>query len=544
MSEDSDQGDRSLEEKVFEPTALPDSSGQGQALQEYQTMGSEEQLAKLPGMDASVTDGIEMEITKSEDNMKPRKKRSRTSPELNATSTITNETIVTPTLRKLPLGSGNSPKKLKIADHVESVVKTPSLDNRDHHCSCSSVRTELATLWKKVEERLLGPVTAQLEKLQRDYSGLARSVVRINQTLSKMNPDHSLYDKLEPVSGLKTPLQPMPTITSPKAKRKPPLPNLSEPMDIVESVSQTPKYKDLPAASKLNSNKHWVKTHHVRSTQAGEKKRPEKPPLTPPLRNPVDFLENEKILTPDARLDIAIKEWAFCSDFKLPLFQTVNASITTISGELIANGYDRVIADGESLWLEIPRTKLLLGKLQARQRTSSRYFYTLHGATIHQQIASETSLCPRRHKLAVKVKRNVPSCRLTVGNWYVHAHQVRINTRNDDNRIISRRLGTNRLAKLLRTIFGQAYHPRTKTRSYHRIDSLPGSRINKELTRKPHEPAASTYLPIRTLTNYFPLPLQAPSPWPNQAYVNGQVPHVGLQATQNALAPQPAFSHP
>ena len=120
---------------------------------------------------------------------------------------------------------------------------------------------------------------------------------------------------------------------------------------------------------------------------------------------------------------------------------------------------------------------------------------------------------------------------------------MRINTQNDGG-VFSRRLGSNRLAKLLRTIFGRAYYPRTKVHSHLRTDSPPAKRKWKEPTRKSHhEPATSTYLPITTLTNNFPLPLQAPHPWPNLTYFNGQVPYEGVHATQNAVTPQQTWNN-
>lgn len=97
--------------------------------------------------------------------------------------------------------------------------------------------------------------------------------------------------------------------------------------------------------------------------------------------------------------------------------------ITTIRGDLIATEYSRVIADGESIWFEVPKDNLDFSKFNPRQRTSSRsrQFYTAH-----QQIERDLGLSPRRHKLAVKVQRNLPSCRLSAGKWYINVHQVRV----------------------------------------------------------------------------------------------------------------------
>ena len=143
-------------------------------------------------------------------------------------------------------------------------------------------------------------------------------------------------------------------------------------------------------------------------------------------------LSPKDILSSNVRLDIVIKEWAFSSDFQLPIEppSTVNARITTIDGEQIATGYDRIIADGESIWLEVPRAKLKIDKFRPRQRTASRDFYTLSGVTAHFQKQTETGLSPRRHKLAVKVRRNYPSCRLytcpPVKNWGTDEWSIQI----------------------------------------------------------------------------------------------------------------------
>ena len=83
----------------------------------------------------------------------------------------------------------------------------------------------------------------------------------------------------------------------------------------------------------------------------------------------------EASLTPDASLDIAIKEWAFSSDINLPIepSETFSARITTFNG----HGYDRVVADEKSIWIEIPKSKLNLSQFQPRQRTASRHYYLL-----------------------------------------------------------------------------------------------------------------------------------------------------------------------
>ena len=134
-------------------------------------------------------------------------------------------------------------------------------------------------------------------------------------------------------------------------------------------------------------------------------------------------------------LDIAIEEWKRARDFQLPLvlLKTLKASITNIDGEEIATGYDKVIADGGIMWIQIPRARLNLNKFDTRQRTASRSFYTFSGVTTHLQTQPEMSLSPEVVNHAVKLKGNSSSCRLEAGKYYVHAHRVKINTRASGN---------------------------------------------------------------------------------------------------------------
>ena len=230
--------------------------------------------------------------------------------------------------------------------------------------------------------------------------------------------------------------------------------------------------------------------------------------------------------TLDETLDIAIKEWAFSRNFQLPLSptQVVNVLITNIAGDTVATGYNKIIADGESIWLEIPRERLNLGKFTVRQQTASRNFYTFFGVTTHFQKQSETGLSPRRHKLAVKVKRNSPSCRLEVGKWYIHAHQVKIYVQAR-GRNIPRRLRTNQLVNILKTVFGRAYSPRIKSRPPTQDTENHYPKPNRVSKKEQHKTATPLYTPNAIFKSGNPLPLQAPPPWANPAYYTGQVPN-------------------
>ena len=202
---------------------------------------------------------------------------------------------------------------------------------------------------------------------------------------------------------------------------------------------------------------------------------------------------------------------------------TFKARITTFDGALVASGYDRIVADGESIWIEVPKTELKLTKFQPRQCTPSRNYCTLSGVTAHEQLQTELSRSPSRHKLAVKVKTNLPSCRLTPGKWYVHAHQVKIETVRGGI-LWSRRLKTKRLISILRSVFGRAYYPRPNTSrpktQQRRSRAEPKKAFTPQYTK-----ATTTFTHTATLPNNFTLPIQAPTPpWANPAYYIGQIP--------------------
>ena len=64
--------------------------------------------------------------------------------------------------------------------------------------------------------------------------------------------------------------------------------------------------------------------------------------------------------------DVPIKTKAFSDDFNLPLTpeKTKMGNIYSLVGDdLIARGYDSVVVDGESIWLEIPEHLLSTHKL-------------------------------------------------------------------------------------------------------------------------------------------------------------------------------------
>ena len=102
--------------------------------------------------------------------------------------------------------------------------------------------------------------------------------------------------------------------------------------------------------------------------------------------------------------DLQMKIDAFKNDIKLPLDEA-GVYISSIKGHDVARGYKRVIADAEGLWFELTEDQIYWAKFKTRQKTEIRQYWTLPGVTLHQQLVKEVNPFPRRHKLAVKLKR-------------------------------------------------------------------------------------------------------------------------------------------
>ena len=87
--------------------------------------------------------------------------------------------------------------------------------------------------------------------------------------------------------------------------------------------------------------------------------------------------------------DLQIKIDAFRNDFKLPL-NGAEVHISSLRGGVdVANGYERVIADGESLWLELSEEQIFRNNFKMRWRTKSRLYYVMNGVTLHKQLVDQ-----------------------------------------------------------------------------------------------------------------------------------------------------------
>ena len=63
---------------------------------------------------------------------------------------------------------------------------------------------------------------------------------------------------------------------------------------------------------------------------------------------------------------------AFLDDFKLPLEGTTVHITIRRAGVDVENGYDRVVADSESLWLELSEHQISKSRFERRPLTRSR----------------------------------------------------------------------------------------------------------------------------------------------------------------------------
>ena len=206
--------------------------------------------------------------------------------------------------------------------------------------------------------------------------------------------------------------------------------------------------------------------------------------------NRVQHKENDQIRPDNLNFeeDLTLKAEAFEKDFKLPL-SGAEVHITSLRGGAdVASGYDRVVPDGEGLWLELSEEQIFKHNFRKRQRTATRQYYTMPGVTLHQQLSAEKYPFPRRHKLAVKIQRSGPNSKLKTGKFYIHAYQIKIYNPKEG----SRWLGTGRLVQKLKRRFGAAYHPRPN-RSQQRVNLQPQQnqnvgqpiKINSQISEQP-----------------------------------------------------------
>ena len=70
--------------------------------------------------------------------------------------------------------------------------------------------------------------------------------------------------------------------------------------------------------------------------------------------------------------DLVLKAEAFEKDFKLPL-NGAEVHITSLRGGVdVASGYERVVPDGEGLWLELSEEQIYKLNFSKRQKTATR----------------------------------------------------------------------------------------------------------------------------------------------------------------------------
>ena len=389
--------------------------------------------------------------------------------------------------------------------------------------SAKTTSVKTGALSSQILAAINNAVVPLIEQLKRDLSNLYWENKRLHRSFLKAGINCELYDKLAATSASS---QPVPM--------KPPeeLTNHPVPMEIPagnshpspEPMERDPSPKLIPSRFG-NMNDDRRKRIEARAARSN------------PLTN----------LTP---ADIPIKEIAFVNDFnrKLTPENTQIVDIFSIVGNVpIARGYDRIVADGESLWIEIPETLLFKNCFTLRQRTSTRQYYTLSGVTIHKQLEPEHGMSPRRHKLAVKIPRGEPSCRLLAGRWYTHVHQIKMRS-NVKGRTEWSKLRSTRLIKTLIKTFRNNYHPRTNSPLQHARygDSTNRNRRRQQKAyRRKEKPNEKAYLESSKKSHLqhlpknlgdFPLPMQAPQPWANPYYYGHQQPYINNVNSQTRLS--------
>ena len=191
----------------------------------------------------------------------------------------------------------------------------------------------------------------------------------------------------------------------------------------------------------------------------------------------------------------------------------------------VANGYNRVVPDGESLWLELTADQIFKTNFRRRWKTRTRQYFAMPGVTLHQQLAIEKHPYPRRNKLAVKIDRGEPCSRLEVGKYYLHVHQIKIY----NPELGTRWLGTRRLIQKLVRAFGCKYHPKQRS-----VKPPTRAKQTRQLNTDWNNPA---HIPIRPLLNNWNgqpnKVLEKPDVFPQSQHQ--------LYATQNLAGYKPQF---
>lgn len=147
---------------------------------------------------------------------------------------------------------------------------------------------------------------------------------------------------------------------------------------------------------------------------------------------------------------------AFENYFKLP-FDGVDVHISSFEGTDVTRGYNRVVADTEGLWFELTENQMYWTNFKTMQKTKTRQYWEQRG--LHQRLVTELNPHPRKHMPAVGLKRNVPSCSLGEGIFYLDVYQAKVINPS----IGTLCLGTIRLVKQLQPVFGTNYYPKQGT---------------------------------------------------------------------------------
>ena len=515
-----DNNGRSSEEKSFQ---LSETAGAGKSSDPTTcSMALEDQLVPLV---PSFLNAVPTERSGKEERGI---KRSRTtnSPELKivASDVLTNTEHENLSLSKTEEQIAKKPKMgAALSECMDNSVLKTNINQAD--LDPSTLSNELSALRKEVTDLIQYAVITKLESMERSLTNLWNQNQRLIRTLVANGINHKTHDELHDNTSCGKPMK----------------------IDTEGSVNLNSTFRD----RELLKQVHPERLGNVTDTSKPTKNpKPWDSNAATCLRNHQTNISDTEMAPETTPEDVLLKKQAFYTDFGLPLSPRNGYTLkvhSLVGEEPIATEYTNVVADGESIWLELPENAIFMSKFTKRQLTSSRQYWTLNGVTLHQQLEEETGLTPRRQKLAVRCQRDEPSSRLLKGRWYVHAHQIKIQLPSD-NPNVWRKLQTAKLIRKLRSTFGPLYHPRIRRNkelpSYwkHKPESngnVVNARGNK--TRENvHKSINLKNLNIndtpRPIPTFFPWPMQAPQPWVNPSYYTGHVPPPTTMAAQKLPA--------
>ena len=364
LSSNQDQDNRSLEEKTFD---LPETAGATEssdlpALRD--NVEIEEQLVPLAPDFLNVAEETKSCLAEPEPcgraERGTKRSRSTNSPELNieVSNVRANTEIMSLNLTKTEEQSAKK-AKTETAPLVTSKIFSPD--------QSKTLPEHLSALRKEIEDLIQHVVLTKLEAMERSLADLWNWNKRLTRTLLANGINHVTHDELQDDDS------------SGKAMN----------IDLKESVGTLhPTSKDQELLKQVhperirNVSDTFVPSKNLAPTSHDAK-------AATGMRNWQSDLNAAEVPSESTPADILLKKKAFCTDFGLPLSPRNGYTVkinSLVGDEPIASEYTNVVADGESIWLELPEKAINLTNFRRRQLTSSRQYWTLNGVTLHQHL--------------------------------------------------------------------------------------------------------------------------------------------------------------